>query len=55
MLWWMLAKSQNINGAIENLQMLDNVISKTEKQKGLSLYNKCLEIILLECSKLQLN
>ena len=44
MLWWMLAESQNINGARENLQMLDNVISKAEKQKGLSLYKKCLKI-----------
>ena len=55
MLWWMLAESQNINGAKENLKMLDNVISETEKQRGLSLYNKCLRITLLECSKLQLN
>ena len=51
-LWWKIALDQNINGADENIKMLEEKFSKNEKKKAYSLYYKCLKITLLECSKL---
>ena len=51
-LWWKLALDQNIDGALENLEMLEQIISKQEKEKAFALYYKCMQITLTRCSRL---
>ena len=50
-LWWRLALDQNANGAEENLNTLQKVIDSKDLSKGVSLYNKCLKMLLMECLK----
>ena len=50
-LWWRLALDQNANGAVENLNTLQKIIDSKDLSKGVSLYNKCLKILLRECLK----
>lgn len=50
-LWWRLALDQNANGAAENLNTLKKIIDSKDLSKGVSLYNKCLKMLLMECLK----
>ena len=50
-LWWRLALDQNANGAVENLNTLKKIIDSKDLSKGVSLYNKCLKMLLMECLK----
>ncbi len=51
-LWWKIALDKNLNGAEENIKMLEKKISIDEKKKAYILYYKCLQLTLLACSKL---
>ena len=50
-LWWRFAQDQNINGARENIEMLEKKMNNSEKYKGIELYKNCMKDSLYNCTK----
>ncbi len=50
-LWWRLAEDLDIEGALQNINMIKEKMSKDEYDDGYALYSNCMKNTLYNCTK----
>ena len=48
-MWWSIAKEKGLQGAFENLLMIENLMNESEIKKSNDLFNACMKKTLPEC------
>ena len=48
-MWWNIAKEKGLQGAFENLLMVENLMTETEINESIELFNACMKKTLPEC------